>query len=677
MNLHLFDWCLVGGFVVLMVFIAIVSTRMTKSVAGFLSAERCAGRYLLTVSGGMAFLATVGMVGGWEAGYRNGLAPLWWGLLGGAISLVVALSGWVTYRYRETRSLTMGQFLEKRYSRRFRIFAGFAAFFSGVLNCAIFPMVTAHCLVYFIGIPPSFELFGVAVSSFHSIMFIMVASAVILAVAGGQIAVMVSDFVVGTFANLACVAIIAFVVFSIGTGNLLDALFSSETADPAASPEQLEGLTRVAGTSLLNPFLIGDLPDFGFLFFLIIILNNFFQVGVWQGGAGYLTAARTPHEGKMGNILGQWRWVVFGLMSALMPVIVYTVMHNPQFAHLHPEILAASEQISDPLQQSRMFVPVALSHILPVGLLGLFCILLIGASISTDNSYYHSWGSTLVQDVIMPLRKKPLELAEHIAYLRWSIVGVGAFAFLFSCIWELRDFIPMWFTITGSIYVGGAFCAIIGGLYWSRGSTAGAWAGMLTGSVLAVSGIVVKQIWPEISVGSTVLNGQHIGMISIFIAILVFVVTSHLTCRVPCPMDKLLYRGKYAVKGEHAIHQPSGYHWLHWFGITKEFTHGDKLIVLLVYFWICGWALVFMIGSVWNLAYEVPSTSWRWWWGTVHLPVLFVFSGALTLWLTEGSIRDVLRLVKDLRNRSVDQEDDGTVTVHLGAGSNDEEDGQK
>jgi hypothetical protein len=61
MNLHWLDWSIVGAFGALLVLAAIVTTRMTKSVAGFLSAERCAGRYLLTVAGGMAFFATAGM----------------------------------------------------------------------------------------------------------------------------------------------------------------------------------------------------------------------------------------------------------------------------------------------------------------------------------------------------------------------------------------------------------------------------------------------------------------------------------------------------------------------------------------------------------------------------------------------------------------------------------------
>ena len=60
--------------------------------------------------------------------------------LGGFFLLIlVAVSGWVIYRYRETRALTLAQFFEMRYNRKFRVFTGFIAFFAGLLNFGIFP----------------------------------------------------------------------------------------------------------------------------------------------------------------------------------------------------------------------------------------------------------------------------------------------------------------------------------------------------------------------------------------------------------------------------------------------------------------------------------------------------------------------------------------------------------
>ena len=68
----------------------------------------------------------------------------------------------------------------------------------------------------------------------------------------------------------------------------------------------------------------------------------------------------------------------------------------------------------------------------------------------------------------MPFRKKPFSTKEHLTYLRWSIVLIGIISFIFSLLWTMKDFIGYVFEITAAIYVGGASCAIIGGLYWKK-----------------------------------------------------------------------------------------------------------------------------------------------------------------------------------------------------------------
>jgi Na+/proline symporter len=58
-NLHAVDLGIILVILVVILGFALYTRRYTKSVADFLSANRCAGRYLLTIAAGMAGIACV------------------------------------------------------------------------------------------------------------------------------------------------------------------------------------------------------------------------------------------------------------------------------------------------------------------------------------------------------------------------------------------------------------------------------------------------------------------------------------------------------------------------------------------------------------------------------------------------------------------------------------------
>ena len=54
--------------------------------------------------------------------------------------------------------------------------------------------------------------------------------------------------------------------------------------------------------------------------------------------------------------------------------------------------------------------------------------------------------------------------------------------------------IALYFAVTFAIFAGGVGAVIIGGLYWSRGTTEGAWTAMIIGAIVGVSGTIVPQV---------------------------------------------------------------------------------------------------------------------------------------------------------------------------------------
>jgi SSS family solute:Na+ symporter len=290
---------------------------------------------------------------------------------------------------------------------------------------------------------------------------------------------------------------------------------------------------------------------------------------------------------------------------------------------------------------------------------------MMGAAISTDDSAYHSWGGILLQDIVLPIRKKPFTTNEHIRYLRWSIVGIGIFAFFLSTFFPLKEFILMWFQITASIFLGGAAAAVIGGLYWSRGTTAGAWAGMISGSGLSMLGIITTQAWDHVGFLKALadeppLNGMELATWTIVISILLYIIVSLFTCKQPHNMDKLLHRGKYKVASDHGAIAKKVPFLERVFGVGREFSLFDKIIYFGQIIWVAFWGITFVAGTIWNMTHEVSEASWRGWWG-IHITILMTMIIIVAIWFTFGGGRDLFRLFHDLKNTEVRDDDDGSV----------------
>lgn len=247
MNMHWIDWAILAGFVLLVVALAGWTTRYMKSVADFLAGSRLAGRYLLTIDG--LNTGAISMVAAWELTYNAGWAPQWWGGISAPIALIITLSGWVIYRYRQTRAFTLAQFFEVRYSRRFRMFAGLLGYASGIINYGIFPAVAARFFVYFCGLPENnVTLGGLEISLTHAaIMLVLLGFATIITLTGGQIAIMITDCLQGIVAMVTVGVIGVWLLQHFSWDQIFQAF--QHTADPEKS-------------SFINPFKTSKTRDF-------------------------------------------------------------------------------------------------------------------------------------------------------------------------------------------------------------------------------------------------------------------------------------------------------------------------------------------------------------------------------------------------------------------------------
>ena len=633
------DWTLLAAVFAILVAGVLLTKKYVRSVADFLAAGRTGGRYLISVSQGMAALGAITIVANLQMNFEAGFTMAWWGLSMGLVVTILAVTGWVIYRFRATRSLTLAEFFERRYSRSFRVFAGLIAFGAGLINFGIFPAVGARFFIHFVGLPESVDVLGLDVDVYPLVMFGLLSTALYFVFAGGQVAVMITDFVQGLFSNIVFLIVPVYLLFVVDWSNVVQVLSD-----------------RPAGKSLIDPFDTGYVEDFHFGFFVIGLVGVIYGAMSWQGTQGYNTSARSAHEAKMGGVLAMWRGIPQGLLMLLLPILVVTAMSHADFADTTGKVMNDLVGVANEEVRSQVRTPLVLARLLPAGLVGMFSAMMLAAFISTHDTYLHSWGSIFIQDVIMPFRKKPFTQEQHLRVLRWSIVGVAAFIFLFSLLYRQNEAILLFFAITGAIFAGGSGAVIIGGLYWKRGTTLAAWVAMLAGSSIAVGGLILRDRVPDFPI-----NGQEFWAIAMGASTLLYVLVSLLYKPRVFDLDRLLHRGAHVVRGEDEEQvgtRPSrGWRIL---GVGRGFSRRDRALYVLTWTWTGLWTLTFVIGTVIGLTQDIGKDPWLTYW-EVYIWIQIAMSAVVIVWFTIGGIRDVRYMTRTLATMERDPTDDGMV----------------
>ena len=750
------DWIIVCVPLLIVLFVGLKSQKYVRGVAGFLAADRVAGRYVVAVAGGEAAMGLISIVAMIERDYSSGFGFSFWNRLGTPLGLLFALTGYCTYRFRETKAMTMGQFFELRYSRAFRIFAAFLQAFSGILNYAIFPAVGARFLIYFMDLPATVNLGGAAVPTTALVMAGFLGVALFVALLGGQVTIMVTDCVQGLLSYPMCFILIAYILYRFD--------WWREMA-PALG-------NRVPGESFLNPYDIKNLRNFNLFYVVVGLFSSVFNRMAWSGAQGYAAAAKTAHEQKMSGLLGTWRGSFMVMMYTLLAVSAFTYLNHPDFAREarvvrlklaektiddiasgarfskvrsdlkatfraipeqrrsvdggHP--ISQKDNLDTPYQNAardrlksveggagvgqtfrtiygQMLVPVAIREMLPMGLTGIFCAVMILLMVSTDTTYMHSWGGVIAQDIVLPLRGKPFTPKQHMLLLRCCLVFVCLTAYFFSLFFSQMDYILMFFQITGAIWMGGAGSCIVFGLYSRRGTTAGAFSALISGGVIAGGGFLMQNFWADriypllvrqelaeqldtvlraitaplapyvvwrVTPDRFPINSQEILFISMLSSIVIYVVVSLLTCRRPFNLERMLHRGIYNVEGGAAPAKPRfSFRGVMstLLGITGEYSKSDKCIAwaVFIYSFVYGFLGNFIVVVVWNAVSPWPAYWWRWYFFITSIVVTGIVAVATWIWFTAGGIRDLIRLFAELRNRSDNALDDGSVSGHVSA----------
>jgi SSS family solute:Na+ symporter len=363
----------------------------------------------------------------------------------------------------------------------------------------------------------------------------------------------------------------------------------------------------------------------------------------------------------MGLVLGYWRTMARNVMLVVLVLGAMTFMNSPHFPGRN-----AIAAISDPEVRSQMQVPIALRFMLPVGVKGLFCLIMVLTLMSGDASHILTWGGIFIQDIILPLRKTPMKPAHHVLLLRLAVIGVAIFAFFFSTFFHQKMDIVMWWLVTEGVFLCGGGAAIIGGLYWKRGTTPAAWAALFTGSGITLGSIIIHHYCPSLSRYFD-FNGNQARFIAAGASAVVYILVSLLTAREDFNMDRLLHRGKYAVADDQAEspavarQRAKKLHWTRFLGFDEDFTFWDKIVSGGIFFWSMFWLTVVLVGTIWNFISPWPTSVWASYWLYVGIIIPVIVVIITLLWFGIGGITDLRLFFIRLSTMSRNARDDGSV----------------
>jgi SSS family solute:Na+ symporter len=366
----------------------------------------------------------------------------------------------------------------------------------------------------------------------------------------------------------------------------------------------------------------------------------------------------------MAGILGGYRWFAFLGGLVLIPLCAYTIMHHPAYADKAARAQSILDKISNPEIRDQMITPVVMHQFVPFGLKGCFAAAMLAALISNFSSQLHSWGSIFVQDVILPLKKTRLSPKAHLLLLKASVVMVAVFVIIFSCLFRQTQRFQTYVMVSATVYLGGAGIALVGGLYWRKGTTAAAWTAMLTGAAISVFAIIIEQCWVEIYGKNFPIDFKWWAAIAMSVSSCFYIVVSLLSSG-NFNIEKMLHRGQYRVKDDNEVEtSEKRKSWLEILGVSKEFTLFDKCVW---WFSMSQTIFLFLYALIVTIVYLTAGFSDKVW-RNCHLVWLWMMIILLpipvAIWLTIGGFHDYISFFRNLRKAKQNALDDGSVVDH-------------
>ena len=491
-NFTPWDWAIIIAYLASSLVVGLIVKRYVGDMVDYIGAGRAVGTRLGIAAMAGTEMGLITVMYSAQKGFTGGFAAFHIAIAAGFVTLTVGLTGFMVYRLRQMRILTIPEFYERRFGRRTRILGGVMLAFGGILNMGLFLKVGSMFIVGITGM-------SAEGNALKMVMVVLLTLVLLYTVLGGMIAVVVTDYIQFVILSLGLLLATGLAIANLGWSNIFDTI-AVEMGEKGFNPFAEEGI-------------------FGFDYVLWMLFLGLVGCGIWPTSVARALAMESPEAVKR-----QFAWssVTFTIRFMIpyfwgICAFVFILTKAPDLEI----IFFPSNQETAPV--SNLYaMPVFLGRILPAGVIGLITAAMVAAFMSTHDSYLLCWSSVITQDIIAPLMGERLDPEKRILLTRILIVFIGLYVLWWGLYYEGKQDIWDYMAVTGAIYFTGAFALMLCGLYWRRASSTGAILALLAGSTAVLGLSPVQQL---IGLEDAV-SSARIGLFSIVFTLGVMVVGS-------------------------------------------------------------------------------------------------------------------------------------------------------
>jgi len=471
-NFRVLDWCIVIGYLCVIVTVGVYIKRYISNVTDFI----VAGRGLKTFLGVATMIGTelglVTVMYSAQKGFTGGFAAFHIALASAIVALVVGLTGFIVVPLRRMNVMTIPEFYEKRFGRGVRILGGAILAFSGILNMGMFLKAGSIFVMGVTGMTEDIHL--------KIIMSVLLGMVLLYTALGGMVSVVVLDYIQFVVLSFSLLATSLLSIRYLGWHNIIGTV------------------SQLQGEAGFNPF-HGE--GFGTSYVVWMFFLGLVNCAIWQTAVIRACSADSIRTVKRLYTFASVGFLIRFLLPYFFGICAFVfIAQNESLRGVFlPEGAQAESDVT------LMAMPVFLSQLLPAGLLGVISAGMLAAFMSTHDSYLLCWSSVLTQDVVAPWFKNGLSSRTRLLLTRIFIVAIGIFILVWGLWYDLGQDLWDYMAISGAIYFTGAIALLVFGLYWRRASKVGAYLALLCGFG-AVVGLKPVQSLLGIEVSSAIVG---------------------------------------------------------------------------------------------------------------------------------------------------------------------------